>query len=120
MSSNWEVEYSEEFEYWWSTLTEVEQDGIDRIVLMLEQLGPALPFPYCSGINGSRHKHMRELRIQIKGNPYRILYAFDPRRVAVLLIGGTKVGKDRWYKVFVPKADRIYDLYLRAQNKEKL
>jgi hypothetical protein len=52
---------------------------------------------------------MRELRVQHQGRPYRVLYAFDPRRVAILLIGGDKTGNDRWYEKFVPRADRLYD-----------
>lgn len=56
---------------------------------------------------------MRELRIQFKGRPFRVLYAFDPRRCAILLIGGDKTGQDDWYEIFVPLADRIYDTHLR-------
>ncbi len=52
---------------------------------------------------------MRELRIQHKGEPYRVLYAFDPRRVAILLLGGSKTGDDRWYMTKVPKVDEFYD-----------
>jgi len=50
---------------------------------------------------------MRELRIQHRGEPYRIFYAFDPRRVALLLLGGCKTGDDRWYERTIPRADRI-------------
>ena len=49
--------------------------------------GPDLPFPFSSGIKGSRHEHMRELRVQSSTKPLRIFYAFDPRRAAILLIG---------------------------------
>jgi hypothetical protein len=56
---------------------------------------------------------MRELRIQHRGEPYRVLYAFDPRRTAILLIGGRKTGDDRWYRRFVPLADALYDEHLR-------
>ena len=56
---------------------------------------------------------MRELRIQHKGDPYRVLYAFDPRRTAILLLGGCKAGNDRWYEEIVPLADNIYDEHLR-------
>jgi hypothetical protein len=59
-----------------------------------------------------KHPHMRELRVQHKGLPYRILYAFDPRRTAILLIGGNKTGNDRWYAEYVPVADRLYDEHL--------
>ena len=55
---------------------------------------------------------MRELRSQCEGRPLRTFYAFDPRRTAILLIGGDKTGDDRFYDVMVPIADRIYDNYL--------
>ncbi len=90
----YEVEYTDEFEEWWITLAENLQVSIDAKVRLLEAKGPDLPFPHSSGIKNSKHSHMRELRIQHRGNPYRILYAFDPRRVAILLIGGDKTGID--------------------------
>lgn len=62
---------------------------------MLEMAGPNLQFPYSSAVFGSKHKNMRELRAQNKGTPLRILYAFDPRRCALLLIGGDKNGDNR-------------------------
>jgi len=62
---------------------------------------------------------MRELRIQHEGRPYRVLYAFDPQRNAVLLVGGDKTGVNRWYEIFVPLADRIYEQYLSEIEKEK-
>lgn len=61
---------------------------------------------------------MRELRIQHDGRPYRVLYVFDPRRVALLLLGGDKTGDDRWYEKYVPLADRIYDQYLKEFKEE--
>jgi len=116
----WEVEYTDEFGDWWRTLDESEQDSIAVSVTLLEQKGPSLPYPYSSNITTSRHSHMRELRIQHKGNPYRVLYAFDPRRTAILLIGGKKVGHDRWYDEYVPIADRLYDEHLNLLKKEGL
>lgn len=105
----WEIEFTDEFEIWWSSLTEEEQDSISVSVKLLEEMGTSLPFPYSSGIIGSKHKQMRELRVQHKGDPYRVLYAFDPRRAALLLIGGNKAGDNRWYERFVPLADKLYD-----------
>ena len=61
---------------------------------------------------------MRELRIQHEGRPYRVLYTFDPRRSAILLIGGDKTGNDRWYEENVPRADRLYDFHLDELRKE--
>ena len=116
----WEVEYTDEFEAWWTTLSEKEQEDIAVVVGLLESKGTSLGFPYCSGVVDSKHEHMRELRVQHKGRPYRILYAFDPRRCAILLIGGDKTGKDRWYEEFVPIADRLYDKHLEQLRKEGL
>lgn len=114
----WEVEYTNEFEAWWSALNEAEQDSVAASVGQLEQLGPSLRFPYSSGIATSRHDHMRELRVQHQGEPYRVLYAFDPRRMAILLVGGKKTGDDRWYDTFVPLADQLYDAHLALLKKE--
>jgi hypothetical protein len=63
---------------------------------------------------------MRELRIQSGGRPMRIFYAFDPRRNAILLIGGDKTGDGRFYEKFIPVADRLYDDHLEALRKEGL
>lgn len=110
----YEIEITDDYEDWWVTLTESEQIEITAIVGLLEVKGFHLPHPYSSKINGSKHSHMRELRIQHKGDPYRVLYAFDPRRIAILLIGGNKVklGDKRWYKKHIPIADRLYNEHL--------
>lgn len=63
---------------------------------------------------------MRELRIQHQGRPLRVLYAFDPRRIAILLLGGDKTGKDRWYEDVVPEADRLYDAHIASLRREEL
>lgn len=114
----WEVEYTDEFEAWWNGLDADAQDRIAVSVTLLEMRGPNLDFPHSSCVRGSRHPHMRELRTQVNGRPFRTLYAFDPRRCAILRIGGDKTGKDDWYDIFVPKADRLYDDHL-AQLKEE-
>ena len=112
-SMEWDVEYTDEFEAWWTALSEKEQTAVAVTVGLLERMGPGLPFPHSSSVYGSRHGHMRELRTQCDGHPLRTLYAFDPRRVAILLIGGDKTGDNRWYDVFVPIADRLYDDHLK-------
>ena len=89
-------------------------------VSLLEEHGPNLGFPHSSSIKGSEHSHMRELRTQHQGRPFRTLYAFDPRRNAILLIGGDKSGNDRWYEVHVPLADRLYEGHLRQLREEGL
>ena len=117
---NWEVEYTDAFEAWWETLSEEEQESIVASVGLLEERGPSLPFPHSSGITTSKHGHMRELRTQHAGKPLRTLYAFDPRRSAILLIGGDKTGDDDWYDRNVPIADRLYDEHLDTLKKEGL
>jgi len=114
----WEVEVTNEFKVWWNGLTEDERISVERSVLLLEERGPHLPFPYSSGVNGSRHAAMRELRVQHQGRPYRMLYIFDPRRVALLLLGGDKTGNDRWYEKHVPLADQLYENYLAEIEEE--
>jgi len=116
----WEVEYTDEFGAWWETLSEKEQEALDVSVRLLEALGPSLPFPHSSGVAASRHEHMRELRTQQGGRPLRTLYAFDPRRAAILLIGGDKTGSDRWYETHVPIADRLYEEHLSQLRREGL
>lgn len=116
----WNVEYTDEFGEWFATLAEGVQDDVDRSVGLLEARGPNLPFPHSSGIEGSRHGHMRELRVQSGGEPYRIFYAFDPRRTAILLVGGNKVGDGRFYERMTPLADALYDTYLDEIRKEGL
>jgi hypothetical protein len=117
---SWEVEYTDEFERWWEALTDDEQVSVAAVVGILEDEGPHLGFPYSSGIASSRHRHMRELRVQHEGRPYRVLYAFDPRRVAILLLGGDKTGRDRWYEEAVPAADRLYEAHVASLKREGL
>jgi hypothetical protein len=107
---SWDVEITDEFVRWFADLIEPDQDAIDFTVDLLIVQGPNLRFPHSSGIGNSRHSHMRELRIQSEGRPLRVFYAFDPRRSAILLIGGDKTGDDRFYDRLVPVADELYDV----------
>ena len=116
----YEVEVTDEWLEWFEALPAEQQDEVAAVVGLLEAKGPHLPFPYSSGVATSRYSHMRELRMQVHGRPFRTLYAFDPRRVAILLIAGDKTGDDRWYDVFVPKADSLYDEHLEILEKEGL
>lgn len=115
----WEVEFTEEFEEWWDTLSEPEQGRVAARVGLLMEQGPHLGFPFSSQVKTSRFAQMRELRAQTGGDPLRILYAFDPRRIAILLVGGDKTGDDRWYEKNVSIADRLFEIHLRAIAKER-
>jgi hypothetical protein len=85
---------------------------------MLESLGIALSFPCSSAIEESRYP-LRELRVKAGGKQFRVFYAFDPERQAVLLLGGSKVGDDRFYEKFVPKAERIWQQYLSENEPDE-
>jgi hypothetical protein len=113
------VEYTDEFGGWWESLSASDQSTIDIAVDELMRLGPALGRPWVDTIHQSRHPNMKELRP--RGSSLRILFAFDPRRVAILLIGGDK--RDRWsawYADAVPQADELYDRYLGELRREGL
>jgi hypothetical protein len=86
----------------------------------LSEVGPQLTRPYADTVKGSKHSNMKELRTQSGGRPLRTLYAFDPRRCAILLIGGDKTGDDRFYGKMIPLADRLYDEYLKELKNEGL
>jgi hypothetical protein len=84
---SWNIEYTDEFGEWWRRLRQSEQEDISASAELLMEHSPDLPFPYSSGVEGSKYNHMRELRVQSGGKPLRIFYAFDPRRTAILLLG---------------------------------
>lgn len=113
-----DIEYTDQFEEWWNGLGEEEQEDVRASVYLLEEFGVGLGSPYSSSVHGSRHGHMRELRVQHQGRPYRVLYAFDPLRNAILLIGGDKTGDGRWYDKYVPIADDLYDEHLEELRRE--
>ena len=95
-----------------------EQEDLTAGVELLMERGPHLGYPHSSGVNGSRHGHMRELRVQSGGRPLRVFYAFDPLRSVILLIGGDKTGDSRFYEHYIPMADRLYDEHLEELRKE--
>ncbi len=113
-----EVEFTDEFEAWWEGLSVAEQDAVRNGVNLLIERGPALGRPQVDTLKGSEFTNMKELRVQQAGRPYRILFAFDPRRCAMLLIGGDKTGNPRWYDEMIPKADAIYAQHLRELKEE--
>ncbi len=113
----WKVELTAQAERWYMALG---QEDAHRIAASFDELarkGPALGRPFVDSIKGSRHHNMKELR-SIGGN-LRALFAFDPRRRAVMLLGGDKAGDWKgWYARAIPLADKLYDRHLRALGKE--
>jgi hypothetical protein len=114
----WEVEYTDEFEDWWGSLADAVQRKITAAVDRLEQDGPTLPRPLADTLAGSRYPNMKELRPP--ASSIRVLFAFDPRRVAILLIGGDKEGRwDTFYGEIIPVADRLYARHLEELEGER-
>jgi hypothetical protein len=116
----WEIEYTDEFEEWWLNLSKDQQEDIAVSVQLLRDMGPSLPRPHADTIKGSKHANMKELRTQSGGQPLRTFYAFDPRRSAILLIGGDKTGDKRFYEKMLPKAEQLYDKHLEELKNEGL
>ncbi len=113
----WDVEYTDEFDAWWATLTEDDEDAIAEAIKVLEERGPALGRPFVDTLKGSRHANMKELRPR-RGN-IRILFAFNPLRTVILLIGGDKTNRwTEWYAEMIPVADALYDDHLRELHDE--
>ena len=114
----WEVEYTDEFKDWWSHLSQEQQEALHDRVTLLAENGPNLKRPVVGEIKSSRHKNMKELIVSAAGS-LRVLFALDPRRHAILLLGGDKTGDwDAWYATAVPHADDLYDQHLQELRDE--
>jgi hypothetical protein len=108
----WDVEVSDEFLLWYNALNEDEVESANTAVDILAQFGPSLGRPDVDTLKGCRYPNMKELRVQHKGRPYRILFAFDPRRCAYLILGGDKTGDTNWYESAIRQAEVIYKRHL--------
>lgn len=101
-----------------SWLFELDQSSYEQVVAAIELLsenGPQLGRPVADSVAGSRHKNMKELRPGSSGrSELRILFAFDPKRKAILLIAGDKAGNwKKWYRDNIPVADNRFDDHLK-------
>ena len=105
-----DVVYTDEFRVWWDALSETQQEDIAHGVDLLQARGHGLGFPWTSAIKGAGFA-LRELRVQSKGRPIRVFYAFDPARLAVLLIGGEKKGQPRFYERMIRLSERLWNEY---------
>jgi hypothetical protein len=115
----WEIEFTDEFSAWWGDLSADEQEEIAAKVELLEERGPSLPRPHADRIESSRHSNMKELRGKVQERHLRVLFAFDPRRTAVLLLGGDKTDDPKWYDKFVPIADNLFDQHLKKIEQDR-
>ena len=117
----WAIEMGDEFEPEFDALPEDVQTEILALSLVLEQFGPQLGRPRVDTLNGSRHPNMKELRFSAAGGEWRVAFAFDPRRKAVLLVAGDKSGgsQKRFYRDLIRKADQRFDSHLSRLKKER-
>ncbi|NBX04162.1 MAG: type II toxin-antitoxin system RelE/ParE family toxin [Alphaproteobacteria bacterium] len=114
----WRVLLDENFEAWLGEQKPSLQNEILAHAQLLAAYGPMLGRPRVDSIKGSKFPNMKELRIQWKGEPWRILFAFDTKRRSVLLVGGNKQGDKRWYDKNIPIADTRFAQHLKEMEKE--
>jgi hypothetical protein len=120
MHTTWMVEVvaTDEFQAWYEGLGESQRDEVDFLVGLLEQKGVTLGHPYSSALKGAEGP-LRELRGTSGKAELRVVYAFNPRREGVLLVGGDKSGDSRFYERIIQEADKIWREYLREQGFKK-
>lgn len=113
----WEVLVTEEVRLWISEVDQSTRDSLFSAVSLLHEFGPQLGRPYVGKIVGSRIKNLKELRpLSNESGHFRILFAFDPDRIALLLIAGDKSGQwNRWYKKHIPLAEELYRQHLESK-----
>jgi hypothetical protein len=121
----YEIERTDEFTEWWDGLRQKEQIEVAKIVGLLAEKGPDLKRPYAGKIKGSKKiPNLKELIIQFAGDPYRVFFMFDERRVGILLLGAKKTGGKKaevaWYKARIAEVEPIYQQYLAELKKEGL
>jgi len=117
----WVVEIGDEFGPEFDALPEAVREEILALARVLQQFGPQLGRPRVDTLNGSRHKNMKELRFAAADGQWRVAFAFDPRRRAILLVAGDKAGvsSKRFYKQLILKADERFDAHLGRLKKER-
>jgi len=114
----WTVLFADEFEPEFDSLPLQVQDAILARALLLEREGPALGRPHADTLTGSKHANMKELRCNAADGVWRIAFAFDPDRQAILLVGGDKSGgsEKRFYRQLIARADERFDNHLQRRK----
>jgi hypothetical protein len=111
---SWIVEISDQFKPEFFALQEHVQTEILALTRLLQQFGPQLGRPRVDTLKGSRYANMKELRFSAADGEWRVAFAFDPKRKAILLVAGDKSGvsEKRFYRELIRKADARFDAYL--------
>jgi hypothetical protein len=122
----WDVEYDEAFaaeleQFERETGSSAVREEVAALALLLEQFGPQLRRPHCDTLKGSKHPNMKELRFTLPDGEWRVAFAFDPRRHAILLVGGSKSGmpEKRFYRELIRVADARFDRHLKGLKRSK-
>ena len=108
----WDIETRPRFDDWYWSLSDSERTSIQASLLVLADKGAQLGRPHADTLYDSKHKNMKELRVQSGGKPLRVFFAFDPERTGIVLCGGDKTGDKRFYKRMIPIADEEFDEHL--------
>lgn len=113
---HWMVSNHDAFDPEYDLLPEAVQDELLAMTGLLEVYGPQLGRPHADTLSGSKHKNMKELRFDADDGVWRVAFAFDPERQAILLVAGDKAGvaQKRFYKSLIAKADKRFDKHLAA------
>lgn len=115
----WVIETTDTFDEWFNALDDTNRANVLASLIVLQERGPMLSRPHADTVNGSCHSNMKELRVQSKGDPIRVFFAFDPIRRGILLCAGNKAGNEkRFYDVMIPIADREFTVHLERLKKE--
>jgi hypothetical protein len=113
----WEIQRTNEIAEWIKSLDDDGREAILKNLIILKEIGPNLGRPYVDTVKQSRHKNMKELRVQNKMRVFRLFFVFDSERQAILLIGGDKRGDKRFYLKMIPIADDLLDEYIISRRK---
>lgn len=116
INMKWEVIFQDEFDEEFKAFDEGLQDELLSHAILLQDYGPNLGRPTVDTLKGSAHANMKELRFEWEGEVWRVAFAFDPKRKAVLLVGGDKAGVDqkRFYKKLINVADERFERHLAS------
>ncbi len=117
----WEVRFDDAFEAEFDQLPEAVQDELLARVKVLEQFGPQLGRPHVDTLKDSKHANMKELRFNCEDGAWRIAFAFDPKRRALLLVAGDKAGANqrKFYEKLIQMANERFDAHLEKLKEEK-
>lgn len=118
---SWDVLFHDEFEPEFDDLSQAVQDELLAHAKLLEEFGPSLERPHAGTLKGSDHDNMKELRFKADDGVWRVAFAFDPKRRAILLVAGDKSGgsEKKFYKRLIKKADSRFDSHLEQLRKEQ-